>query len=493
MQGIRAAISVLTATDKLDTAAAGFYHRYRVRNPRTRISNLVAVLIVVSTALLNSGCAGNGGKPASPNVIVITLDTVRRDHLGCYGYPVNTTPRLDALAATATRYTRVVASSPWTVPTHASFFTGKFAFEHGAHSFKVQEPVNNVNPLPESQLTIAEVFWDEGYTTGAFVANDAFLGSRWQLNQGFETYHVEEIPCGDLNRLVFRWLDAVSSKPFFLFVNYIDAHRPYNARTVPGLLPRRVVHDNGELLESLCSVVMPGTGPVPAGLRQQVIDQYDTAIRNLDSGIGDLLDKLKRLGVYDNTVIVVTSDHGEFFGEHHLVEHSKDIYEEVMAIPLIIKNPGQSAGLVDDSFISATDLPRMIFSGFAGDRWETVRERFPDTPGNHEIIGEIYYTRTKDLFHPVWGRRFDRIRTAIYDGPLKYISSSDGQHELYNLETDPAELKNLVESDTAKTRELAGRLREFLDSRIRSEERVDQKPLTDEERKRLRSLGYIGD
>ena len=157
-----------------------------------------------------SGCASGDSGAAPPNVVIITMDTARADHMGSYGYPVNTTPVLDALAGDATRYTRVVASSPWTVPTHASFFTGKFAFEHGAHGFKVDTPVNNVNSLPDGELTLAEVFWDEGYTTGAFVANDAFLGPRWRLNQGFETYRVERVRCTEINKKVFAWIDHAS-------------------------------------------------------------------------------------------------------------------------------------------------------------------------------------------------------------------------------------------------------------------------------------------
>jgi arylsulfatase A-like enzyme len=458
-----------------------------------RLFSVYTILFLLAGLYTLPGCAPGDNRVNPPNVVIITLDTVRADHLGCYGYTVDTTPRLDAFANKATRYSHMVASSPWTVPTHASFFTGKFAFEHGAHGFKVNTPENNVNPLPSAQLTLAEVFWDEGYITGAFVANDAFLGPRWQLNQGFETYRVERTPCTELNKKVFAWLDVASKKPFLLFVNYIDTHRPYNARTVPGLLPRPVVHDNGTLLDSLYTFVMPGTNPVPAGLKQKVIDQYDTALRNLDAGIGDLIDRLGELGVYDNTVLIVTSDHGEFFGEHLLVEHSKDVYEEVLAVPLIVKYPGQTQGLVETTVVSATDLPHLVLSSFVGENWETQLRQFPDAPGTHEIISELYYTRTKDLFHPVWGHRFDRIRTAIYDGPFKYIFSSDGENELYNLELDRAEAVNLIGSDEATANRLATRLQNFFDTRGRSEEMVDQEPLSEEESRRLKSLGYIGD
>lgn len=452
--------------------------------------SLYLFLVLLAAACVLSGC---GGDPVPPNVVIITMDTVRADHLGCYGYTVDTTPRVDALAGVATRWERFVASSSWTIPTHGSFFTGKFAFEHGAHGFQVRFERNNVNGLPEKELTLAELLRDEGFSTGAFVANFAYLGPRWQLNQGFETYHVEHVTCGELNARAFAWLDSIPEQPFLLFMNYMDAHRPYNAEPVPGLLPRPVEPDDGELVEALCDSVMPGRRAVPRDLQQRVIDQYDTALRNLDTGIGALIDKLKSLGAYDNTVLVLESDHGEFFGEHLLVEHSKDVYEEVLSVPLIIKHPGQTEGAVETTPASAPDLPHLILSAFPGDRWAEHLLKFPNAPGNHEIISELYYTRLKDLFHPVWGHRFRRVRTAYYEWPYKYINSTDGDHELYDLAADPAESFNLVDEDVATARRLADGLRAFLESRTRSDEEVEQTPLTKEERRRLKSLGYIGD
>jgi arylsulfatase A-like enzyme len=438
--------------------------------------------------LLLPGCGGEEAAP--PNVVIVTLDTVRADHLGCYGYERPTSPRIDALAGSATRFTRALATSSWTVPTHASIFTGRFPFEHGAHAFAVEPgTVNNVNPLPEDELSLAEIFWDRGYTTAAFVANEAFLGARWQINQGFETYHVERVYGDRLNQPVYRWLEAVSARPFFLFVNYIDAHRPYNTAPRPGVTPRPAVRDGGALLDSLYQAVMPGTGEVPRELARQVVDQYDTAVANVDYAVGELINRLRRLGVYKNTIIVVTSDHGEYFGEHHLVEHSKDIYQEGLEIPLVFKAPEQTEGAVDERLVTVTDLPRMILEYFPDD-WSDARARFADAPGNHGVVAEIYYTRTKDLFDPRWGHRFDRVRTAYFDWPWKLIASSDGAHELYNLARDPGEADNRFDTDG----ELAGRLRtaleEFIAARGRSDSLVDQEPLSEQERKRLESLGY---
>ncbi|MCZ6816562.1 MAG: sulfatase, partial [Planctomycetota bacterium] len=279
-----------------------------------------------------------------PNVILITLDTLRADHLGCYGYDRPTSPRIDAFAETATLYRRGYATSPWTVPTHGSLFTGKFPYEHGAHSFKVDRPVMNVNRLPLEHLTLAEALKSEGYQTGAFIANNGYLTAGSQFNQGFDTYHVERVYADTLNERIFAWLDARRDKRFFIFINHIDTHRPYNTAPRPGITDRPVVRDQGQLLDRLYAAVMPGTGPIPSDLVARVTDQYDTAVANVDAAIGSLLDKLESMGIYDRTLIVLTSDHGEYIGEHHLVEHSKDVYQEVLWVPLIVKGVGQTSG-----------------------------------------------------------------------------------------------------------------------------------------------------
>jgi arylsulfatase A-like enzyme len=463
------------------------------QNKRTYkyVAMLVSLAVLINAV---SGCARGRKSDAAPNVILITLDTVRADHLGCYGYGRDTSPRIDALAKTATLYKRAVATSPWTVPTHASLFTGKFSFEHGAHGFKVKKgEINNANPLPMSQLTLSEVFAREGYMTGAFVANDVFLAPRWQLNQGFKTYRVERLYAAELNEFVFQWLAVAQETPFFLFINYMDAHRPYNTRPQPGLSGVDVVRDQGELLDSLYSVVMPGTGEVPAPLARKVIDQYDTAVRNLDEQIGLLIDRLELLGFYDNTVIILTSDHGEFFGEHHLVEHSKDLYEEVVSVPLIVKAPYQKKQKTEKTLVASTDIPYLILSQFSGEKWVKHLDAFPDVPGNHEVVTELYYSRPRDLFNPVWGYRFDRIRTAIYEWPYKYIYSSDGKHELFDLESNERETQNLLEQKPEIAERFTGKLQDFFADRVRWAGVVDQEPLSEDEKKRLRALGYVGD
>jgi arylsulfatase A-like enzyme len=442
-------------------------------------------------------CSCTGDKPprTPPNVILITMDTMRADHMSRYGYERPTSPRMDQLADSATFYSRSMASSPWTVPSHASLFSGRDPFEHGSHTLKAVGKNQPINLLYDGFLTLAEALEQEGFTTGAFVANDGMLATRWNLNQGFQIYHIERTLAEHLNVRVFAWLDSIATtgNPFFLFLNYMDTHKVYNTKPRPGFLEVPAVQDGGQLVDQLYQEVMPGVGPIPWDLVQKVIDQYDTAVANLDEQIGVLLDRLLEMGLYDNTMIILTSDHGEYFGEHYLVEHSKDVYQEAIWVPLIIKEPHQGRGRRDDTVISSSDIPYLVWSQFPKQTADKYRAQFPNAPGNHPVITENYYSRAKDLFHPVWGKRFDRIRIAIYDWPYKYIHSTDGRAELYHLEYDEREAVNLVDKDRDRAQQMLTALRAYVDSRPTFEEFIKQPPLSEEERKKLKSLGYIGD
>jgi arylsulfatase A-like enzyme len=425
-----------------------------------------------------------------PNVVLIVLDTVRADHLGCYGYARATSPSIDAFARGATRYTRAISSAPWTVPSHASMFTGKPPFEHGAHTVLGEGPSDHVNALDQRHLTLAEALGEAGYRTGAFAANAGFLARHWQLDQGFETYHVERVLAGELNERVFAWLEHEAREPFFLFVNYIDAHRPYNTDPQAGLLDPPASRDT-ELLDDLIEAVLPGDADPPAALVRQVIDQYDTAIVNLDREVGRLLESLGARGLAERTITVVTSDHGEYFGEHRLVEHSKDVYQPALAVPLLIRTPGQAAGRAVDDLVDSSDLPRLIFSALPPALRETLEAKFPERDADL-VLAENYYTRRKDLIDPRWGHRFQRVRRALFDWPHKYIHSSDGAHELYRLDRDPAEAINLLESESEVAARLAARLAAYEAERRNTEPPPEPETIDEELRMKLVSLGYVG-
>ena len=422
-------------------------------------------------------------------MVLLSLDTVRADHLGCYGYARQTSPRLDAFAAGATRYRRSLASASWTLPTHASLFTGRYAFEHGAHGLRSTDPSRSLRPLDPAAVTLAESLRDHGYATAGFVANTAFLSPRCGLNQGFETYRLRRLGARELNGQALAWLAGVKERPFFLFINYMEAHRPYDIRPRAGLLDRPVSQDT-ELIPKLYEAVMPGTADAPPELVRDLVDQYDTAIANLDEELGHLLDGLREAGRDADTVVVVSADHGEFFGEHRLAEHSKDVYQEVLAVPLIVRSPGQKRGRVVDTLVSSVDVPRLIFEHFSDP--EAWSGQFPFTPGNHPVLAEVYYARPKDLLNPAWGARFDRIRIACFEWPLKLIESSDGRHELYDLDRDPREALSLFATQHDAALRLQAALNQFRASRPRNEVDVEAKPLDENEQEALRALGYVG-
>lgn len=452
------------------------------------------VLTTIAVVVFAISCSQQLGRQRAPNVVLIVVDTLRADHLGCYGYPRPTSPNIDAFASRATRYTRAISAGAWTVPSHASLFTGKPPFAHGAHTVHVDVPTNNVNPLAEAEVTLAEALLQSGYRTGAFVANAAYLAQEWNLDQGFESWTVARVYADELNPLVLPWLDAAAETrdPFFLFVNYIDVHGPYDTRPRPGIAEEAVSRDP-KLMHDLARRVLPANEPVPAALARRVIDQYDTAIANADAGVGALLDRIESLGLGEDTVVVVTSDHGEYFGEHHLAAHSKDVYQEVLRVPLLIRAPGQTAGRLDDRLTVSNDVPGLIAAEFPADARDRLRALFPELPGNHVVVSENYYTRLKDLFHPLWGHRFQRVRRAVFEWPHKVIVSSDGHHELYDLEADPAESENLIDRKPQLVERLTADLRSYEAARGRRE---PQRNAADAQiegplRENLEALGYI--
>jgi arylsulfatase A-like enzyme len=427
-----------------------------------------------------------------PNILLVTMDTVRADHLSGYGYERDTTPHLDRFASSATRYERAYATAPWTVPTHASFFTGRFPFQHGARSFRPPEwQPDNVYPLSPDSQTLAEVLSECGYDTAAFVSNDAYLRPGIGLDQGFGTYRVDRVRAPALNRLVRAWLDAPRERPFFLFVNYMDAHRPYNTEPAPNALPVPLRDEKGELVLRLKQEVMGGEGPVPNDLRERVIEQYDTGIAHIDAALGELFEDLERRGLYRDMLIIITSDHGEYFGEHRLVEHSKDVYEPALRIPLLVKRPGQRDRVVEGEPFSAVDLPHLISRDLPTKAAERFDFLFPYRPGNHPVIAESYFARPHDLFHPTWGPRFDRERIAFLSDGYKLIESSDGRHELYDLRRDPDESENLFASSPEIAREMREKLAAFQREAGGRKQGVHGKEPTPEEIEALRELGYL--
>ena len=453
------------------------------------------------------GCSRGPSVP--PNVVLAVLDTVRADHVSCYGYGLETTPAIDSLAAAGDRYALARSTSSWTLPSHASMLTGLYPFHHGAQARRDPStgqiadalPLAPERPTGEPMPTLAEVLSAEGYQTLAVVANGGYLPARFGLGRGFDAYRDKDSrkprPGAEVTALALELLEARDpERPFFLFLNYMDAHRGYNVGPLPleraAALPPPDPEDPRTLLSALVEAVMEREEPPDPGLIARVVTQYDYGIAHGDLALEGVIDWLKESGEWPNTLFIVTSDHGEYLGEHDLVEHSKDIYEEGVRVPLVVRRPGQRKGRVIEEPVSLVEIPCLVLASLPPEARARHAGSFPCAAAGEATYTELRYTRSKDLFSS-YGARFQRERTAIYQGPYKFIRSTDGRHELYDLERDPGELNNLFRPGDERSRELLERVSELRERADRGAVDFSSGELTEEQRLELRELGYFGD
>lgn len=445
------------------------------------------VLVGGGLLALVAGCGRGPEQPERPPcVLLVVLDTVRADRLGCYGGPAGATPSLDAFAAGADRYRACMATAPWTLPSHASMFTGLFPVEHGTHGFRVDEYVDNVHPLHPDHVTLAEELRGAGYDTAAFVGNRVYMTPRHGVDQGFDTYEVLGGVSGEVFDRALEHLDARGDdRPWFLFVNVMDAHRVYKAYSDAEFrdLPREESPDL--LLDRLAEQVM-GRGEAPGALGEKVLGLYDRAITRQDAELGRFLAGLAERGALDATVVVITSDHGESFGSHGAVEHAKELYEPLVGVPLVVRAPGQREGRVVDRVGSGVDVPGLVARHVPGAAGEALAATFPRVPGNHPVLAEVHYARPRDLRY---GERFQRARTALREGDLKLVLGGDAP-ELYDLAADPAELVDLAGARPDDVLRMTRTVDAFAAEHRYRGERLAPRPLDGAQRRAMNSLGY---
>jgi arylsulfatase A-like enzyme len=425
---------------------------------------------------------------ARPNVLLIVLDTVRADRLSAYGYPRPTTPELDSFANRAIRYTDFYATSPWTVPSHASLFTGLFPVRHRATQERVR--------LDGEFATLAEILQNAGYQTWGASGNP-WMGPAVNLSQGFQGF-VEtwrsDLELGlprpegtphPANAAFEHFLErADPARPFFAFINYMDAHQPF-APPEPYL--SRFLEHGTDLNRALRLGQIKWNEyyrgrPYTERDLEVLSDLYDASLAHLSAEVGRVLRITEERGLFDRTLILVTSDHGEHFGENGLLGHVFGLYNTAVRVPLMIRPPdGARAGEVNSRKGQLLDLFATILSAAGVDAPgfdpSGVDLLAPGrAPGREAIFSEYYYpVQVLWQFKPAeLEREADRIAPfrrrlrAIQRYGFRFIWSSNGRHELYDLTADPGETRNLhpPEQRTALAdamlemlaRELAGHL-----------------------------------
>lgn len=423
---------------------------------------VVALVILASLIVRGESTAHGGESKPRPIVVLITIDTLRADHLSCYGDSRIQTPNIDALARVGARFTEAYTPVPITLPAHTAILTGRLPMATGMHDF-------SGNKLPAGAITLAKVLRENGYATAAFVGG-AVLDSRFGLNQGFETYYdhfdfsrLDETKLDLMKRRgdqvmdeALRWLKSQPQRPFFLWVHLYDPHYPY-------------------------------APPEPYASRYRA-NPYDGEIAFADAQVGRLLDYLREAALDQPSVIALAADHGEGLGEHGEKTHGFFIYNSTLHVPLLVKTPGLQPRVVG-SEVSLVDLMPTLLEALGIPVPGSVEGRslLREIQGKSHLAGaSILYSET---YLPLLHFRWSPLRGLQSQG-VKYIDAP--QPELYDTRTDPRELKNLLNSRQSQASQMHDQL-EALIRRFTAKagNAAAEKEATDPALlERLRSLGY---
>lgn len=445
----------------------------------------VGVAALCSSVLLElTGCSA---KASRPNVVIVVIDTVRADHLSAYGYGRPTTPRIDSFARDAVRFSHAYSVSSWTVPAHASLFTGLYPATHGA----TQEHLQLDGQFP----TLAETLRDAGYASVAFSGNP-YVAQATGLARGFESMKEMWRQPGNwesgakphaTNRLISEWLDRrPTDRPFFLFVNYIEAHFPYDAPAAyqKPYLPKEITAGEAEQAKVKWNDWYLQPRPFPPRVAAIRVGQYDAEITYLDAIVGELLDDLKKRGLYDDALIILVSDHGENLGANGHLDHVFSLYNSTVQVPFIMRLPhGRSSGVVRSDPVQLID----IFPTVAAEaRISIVTDHLPGlnvadnaAPLDRAIVAEYEYpNQALGAFAPRDQESaalapFRRRLRSIQVGSTKLIAGSDGRSELYDLAEDPDERLNVIVGRKEVAAELQQRLMDLLAQLVAVQPRAD--------------------
>lgn len=464
------------------------------------ISLILAVALsaaALEAAQANAGAAQSKGNP--PNVLLITIDTLRADHLSCYGYAKRTSPNIDQLAKEGTRFARAYTVVPLTGPSHIAIMCSRYPQEDGVR--RNGEAIDSGLHI----VTLPQVLRSHGYQTAAFISSWPLLGRLTHLNDYFDTYD-EDLTrtyqlfnssrwAEDVTPRALKWLRTAAghNKPFFLWVHYFDPHSPYiyrGAYNPPNVDPAHPFKPTGD-----------------SDFRERVKD-YDSEIYYCDHYISKLLHALDQLHVEKSTIVVLVADHGESLGQHGYVGHGRHLYEGIIHVPLIIRYPGHvKAGQVVDTSVQTIDimptvlhlaLPQVMANKSAAFHF-SGRNLAPALTSADPLTNRwIHYVTFagKKGYAPKWmswiwvHKEELPLRFGRTDGDSKMVwDPGASKLYLYNLQTDPHELHSQVLEKGNKTYKAdTSRLNKWF---MRTETRAQNRKLSAHDVEVLKSLGYV--
>jgi arylsulfatase A-like enzyme len=469
-----------------------------------------------------------------PNIILISIDTLRADHLSCYGYKRPTTPQLDRIAAEGILFKNAYSTAVWTPPAHASMLTGLYPSQHGTVNFR---------KLNDKIPTIAQTLRDHGFATAGFVNNPAvgeFVGldrgftdffeiwegvtSKYLLIRGIHFLYrkwlgllgVQDHGAKKTNELAKEWLaaHAVDERPFFMFLHYIEPHNPIDA---PYPYKKKFVEVNGAAALDMEKIQKVAFNPLVCytdnlklneSERAYLISLYDGEIAYVDSMVGEVIESLRAMKILDDTMVIITADHGEHFGEHGHYSHTSSLYQPIVHIPLIIRYPRAypAAELFEPPVQHVDIFPTLL------DLLNIADDSLNNLPGLSLLPrnGRLEIRRDRQILAEWEGkiptfvkRRLSNSTNASYVEGLftakmqmileageKYIYGEDGREELYNLSADPGELNNLASADKARCQYLKKLMMEILKTELPQQESPEG-VMDEQVKERLKGLGYL--
>jgi arylsulfatase A-like enzyme len=402
-------------------------------------------LLVVAIALAVS--CGGGERPL--NLVIIAVDTLRPDHVGCYGYGRNTTPNIDRLAERGATFRRAVSQAPWTLASFATVFTSLYPTQHGAIAIGTR--------MRTSFPTLAGILKERGYATGA-VVNAAAIKPANRTDRGFDLYHMTP-PEGRIadgtTRDALRWIDETGDRPFFAFVHYFDPHlsysppSPYDTLFFPDYDGPLGNSFNLEGFSRVRPVMFEELKRLTRTDWKHIVALYDGEIAFTDRHVGSLVQGLEARGLAENTLIVFLSDHGEEFFEHGGFEHGHCLYDEVIRVPLIFSLPGQiPEGTILERQVRLLDVAPTVldFLGLeAPAAFEGVSLRPLLTAGGRPEKGLTSILPLEAAYSE--GIMHGPEQKSISAYPLKFIYAIGSDDRwLFDLEKDPGEHSNLSHS-----------------------------------------------
>ncbi len=417
---------------------------------------------------------------AKPNVILISLDTLRQDHLSIYGYKRETSPFIDEFAQEAVVFDRAIAQAPYTVTSHMSMMTALWPSIHGVLTHEGQDR------LSTQWLSLAQILKAKGYMTAGFTGG-AQVSAVYGFDRGMDVYDYEGGRSGDIFPKAMKWISQTRGNPFFVFLHTYDVHIPYAPPS-----PFDKIFNPG--YEGPISEWREGNVEVTdPELFQRIIDLYDGEIRYADSQVQSVIQHLREEGFYDNALIIVTSDHGEEFMERgKMAYHWYTLYNELLSVPLIIKFPGnKGAGSRIQGQVGLIDLMPTVL--------DHLGVSYPPHISGVSLLKEIK-TQNKKLSHRrIFSERSvdktqGKLEIAVQTSRKKYYWRQGQPDEYFNLENDPDERYNLLQKEEKSAAILKKEMVEYI---RRSEEmaklgkKLHRELLDEATEKRLKALGYV--